>query len=179
MPLIGLFYFAQQYDRIVKRENLRIYGEKIIQLPTPKYIVFYNGSSKVEDTITLRLSDSFADKEGSAIEIVAICYNINYGHNKALLEACEPLMEYAKFIKVVREHIESGMYKDSKRAVDSAIVWCIDNGILRDFLSQNRSEVIELMVNELYDYQEILIRNEEELKRILKEKEEAERRAEQ
>lgn len=45
--------------------NLNLYGKKLIKIPVPKYIVFYNGSENdmEEERIELRLSDAFETKE--------------------------------------------------------------------------------------------------------------------
>ncbi len=42
--------------------KLNFYGETQIKLPTPQYIVFYNGSKMKEDVTEIKLSDSFVDK---------------------------------------------------------------------------------------------------------------------
>lgn len=41
MPLRNLFYVSNLYSAIVSNEN--IYGTKLIKLPTPMFVVFYNG----------------------------------------------------------------------------------------------------------------------------------------
>ena len=57
-----------------------------MKLPTPRYIVFYNGTQEEPDRIELRLSDSFIRKEDEpCIECRALVLNINYGHNQELM----------------------------------------------------------------------------------------------
>ena len=60
MPLRGLFYFAQQYEGLLGVEDADVYGKKRLSLPTPEYIIFYNGKDIAEDRRTLYLSDSFS-----------------------------------------------------------------------------------------------------------------------
>lgn len=44
MTLRGFFYLSALYKKIV--DNKRLYGSKLVKIPTPKYIVFYNGKRK-------------------------------------------------------------------------------------------------------------------------------------
>ena len=44
LPLRYLFYISDLYSKITKDENL--YGEKMIKIPTPRFIIFYNGEEK-------------------------------------------------------------------------------------------------------------------------------------
>ena len=63
MPLRGLFYFSDMLRGYVEEHNLNIYKEKRIELPTPKYIVFYNGEDNYPDQVELKLSDAFPEEE--------------------------------------------------------------------------------------------------------------------
>ncbi len=47
MPLRGLFYISELYKRI--KEEKRLYSSTLIDIPTPYYIVFYNGIKNMED----------------------------------------------------------------------------------------------------------------------------------
>lgn len=44
MPLRGLLYFAQQFEGLLASRDDDLYGTRRVELPTPVYIVFYNGS---------------------------------------------------------------------------------------------------------------------------------------
>ena len=54
------------------------------------------------------------------------------------MDRCEPLKEYSEFIGCIRSNLKT---MDKGEAVDSAIDYCIGNGILKDFLTNNRNEV--------------------------------------
>ena len=43
MPIRGLMYFGKLYSKYIETNRLDIYGTKLMKLPTPRYIVFYNG----------------------------------------------------------------------------------------------------------------------------------------
>ena len=57
LPLRCLIYVSDLYSVMTKDENL--YGTKTIQIPTPRFVIFYNGTEKMEDIKVLRLSEAF------------------------------------------------------------------------------------------------------------------------
>ncbi|MBR6297224.1 MAG: hypothetical protein IKR40_12185, partial [Treponema sp.] len=59
MPLRGLLYFSQLYQRYLKENELDPSRSTRIEIPTPKFIVFYNGQTETEDEFEVRLSESF------------------------------------------------------------------------------------------------------------------------
>ena len=65
--------------------------------------------------------------------------NLNFGKNKKLLEQCQTLKEYAIYVKKVRTYAKSMKVEE---AVDRAVTECINEGILREFLLQNRKEAV-------------------------------------
>ena len=85
--------------------------------------------------------------------------NINFGKNKKLLEQCQTLKEYAIYVKKVRTYAKSMKVEE---AVDRAVTECINEGILREFLLQNRKEAVEMSIFEYDEEREIrLIRQDE------------------
>lgn len=74
-------------------------------------------------------------------------YNVNYGNNKELLQACRILKEYAQYVDMVRKFAAK---KPLAEAVKLAVDTCIKEGILEDFLRKNRAEAIEMSIFE-YD----------------------------
>ena len=147
MPLRGLIYLVSVYQTYVVTHNYDIYGTKLIKLPAPRLIVFYNGTDKTEDQIVLKLSDSF-DQDDSCLECKAVMYNVNFGHNQELMRNCKTLSEYSYFIECIRRYERTGY--TIKIAVDMATKECIERGILSEFLLKNRSEVIDMLLTE-YD----------------------------
>ena len=62
MPIRGLIYFGKQYESYIKQNNLNIYGKKLLSLPFPQFVIFYNGVEPLEDCkdyMELHLSDAF------------------------------------------------------------------------------------------------------------------------
>lgn len=59
MPLRGILYSARLFSKYIKTNELNIYSDKLIKIPTPQYYVFYNGMRKIGDKVILKLSDAF------------------------------------------------------------------------------------------------------------------------
>lgn len=149
MPLRGMLYFAQQFEGLLASRGDDLYGTKRVELPTPVYIVFYNGGGMHSDNLMLYLSDSFSTGRGSGcLECTCEVLNINRGYNRALMEKCHRLWEYSEFSSEVEENIKKGMRREE--AVHTAIDTCIENGILRDILIKQKAEVLHMLLTE-YD----------------------------
>ena len=86
-------------------------------------------------------------------------FRMLFGKNKELMERCRTLKEYSQYVACVRKYKETETLED---AVDHAVMECIRKGILRDFLQEQRAEVVAMSIFE-YD--------EEEEKRKLREAE--------
>ena len=146
-PLRGFFYFADLYK--VKYFGKKIYSTRLLKIPTPQYIVFYNGTTSMPDRKELRLSDAFQQPtEQPDIEVVAHMLNINYGHNKELMERCQKLKEYAQFIDIIRHYLRENKQWSNEQAISKAIDDCIQNNILRDILQKERLRVMASILSE-------------------------------
>lgn len=140
MPLRGLVYFSKQYNRYVEQRKFNLFSNSLQKIPTPKYIVFYNGRKDEPDRQVLRLSDAF-QSEGGCLECEAIMLNINYGKNLELMEKCRRLEEYAIFVATVRKYALNEKMNQSE-AITCAINECMQKGILVDVLKEQRAEVV-------------------------------------
>lgn len=146
-PLRGFFYFADLYK--VKYFGKKIYSTRLLKIPTPQYIVFYNGTMNMPDKKELRLSDAFQQPTTQPdIEVVAHMLNINYGHNKELMERCRKLKEYAQFIDIIRHYLRENKQWSNEQAISKAIDDCIQNNILRDILQKERLRVMASILSE-------------------------------
>lgn len=88
------------------------------------------------------------------IECEARLLNINYGHNRELMEKCNRLREYAIFVAMVRKYAEDKKYNLTE-AITFAIEECLKDGILEDILLTQRNEVMSMILStfdkELYE----------------------------
>ena len=147
MPLRNLFYVSDIYSGLTKDTNL--YGSKLIRLPEPQFVVFYNGADELPERSILRLSDAFSHKGGEPkLELEVLVLNINPGFNLELMEHCRTLREYMAYVDTVRKYARE---TDFPEAVDRAIRECLAKGILADFLSRNWAEVKKVSI---YEYDE-------------------------
>lgn len=147
IPLRNLFYIADEYQRLVVRKSL--YSTAIQKIPTPRFIVFYNGTKEVEDYSEFRLSSAYENPtEDPDLELRVTMLNVNDGHNKELMEHCKTLKEYAQYVARVRKYVIQDI--SLEEAVAHAVDECIEEGILKEFLMKNKAEVIKVSIYE-YD----------------------------
>lgn len=110
-------------------------------------MVFYNGTQREPEEQILNLSDAFINKDRKAdLELRVRMLNINYGHNKELMEKCHVLKEYAMFVNLSRQFMEQGLPR--QEAMESAIQYCIEQGILAETLTKYRAEVLGMILEE-------------------------------
>ena len=133
MPLRGFLYIAKLYEKYIEENGLNIYGRRIIKLPTPEYIVFYNGMEEHPEEEILRLSDAFmSEKKIEGYEWSVRILNVNYGKNEELMKKCKPLQDYAILVEKIRENISKGI--SAEKGIDRAVLECIREGILAECL---------------------------------------------
>lgn len=171
MPLRGLLYFARLYESWVERNRLDKYSSRKLELPTPYFCVFYNGLAERPERETLKLSSSFSASQSHsdlhpALEAVATVININAHHNSKLMEACETLQGYARFVELVRVyHSEQNLVVSD--AIDAAVQTCIEEDVLTEYLSERRAEVRDMYLTEYNEMDRLL--SEERDRRLAEE----------
>ena len=153
MPLRGLFYFSRQYEKYIGGVNQLLYKSKLIKLPTPKYVVFYNGDVEMHDREVLKLSDAFInlnydDEYIPSVEVKALMLNINKGKNSALLERCYALKDYSNFVANVKIGKEEGLSNED--AVDKAVEIAVRDNYLDGWFRKHKAEVKGMILSE-YD----------------------------
>ena len=152
MTLRLLMYIARVYEKIIGDRN--IYASRSIPIPRPEFFVLYNGVSPYPDEQILKLSDTFEktaslglpEKGGIALELTVRVVNINQGRNEGLGRRCKTLAGYSAFIAKVREFEKE--YSNKSEAMKQAVRYCRDHDILRGFLNQNGTEVMNMLMTE-------------------------------
>ena len=117
------------HSRLTVKANL--YGETIVRIPAPEFIIFYNGKDEMPERQLLKLSDMYSVKE----------------EKPKLKEACRTLRDYAIYTDKIRAYTEK---MELAEAVDRAINECIEEDILRDFLMEHKAEARAMSIFE-YD----------------------------
>lgn len=142
---------ARRRNRIWQKEKDK--SETRVKIPAPKFVVFYNGSENLDDWSQQSLSSAYEQPvENPDLELRVTVLNVNEGHNTELMEHCQTLKEYAQYVARVRKYT-STTELSLEEAVECAVNECIKEGILSEFLTQNRAEVISMSIFE-YDKEE-------------------------
>ncbi len=153
MPLRNLFYAAREYQTLTRDQSL--YAPQLVKIPTPNFVVFYNGNKEIGDSCVLKISDSFEHPtEDPGLELKVKVLKIAPGKNKELMDTCQTLKEYMLFVERVRLHAKTMAVQ---AAVHRAVTECIREGILSDFLSKNQSEVIAVSIFEYDEERELAL----------------------
>ena len=146
LPLRFLLYISHLYSRLTVKENL--YGETIVQIPAPEFLIFYNGKDKMPERQILKLSDMYSVQEGQPkLELEATLLNISGSNNQKLKETCRTLGEYAIYTDKIRAYTEE---MELSEAVDRAMDECIREDVLREILMKHRAEARAMSIFE-YD----------------------------
>ncbi len=156
MPLRGFFYFSQLYQMYIEKKEMNILTSRLVKIPEPRFIVFYNGSTKKPDTFKMRLSDAFERCGNGSIpaditrdfEWTATVININPERNKTLQKNCKALYDYVRYVGRIADNKKKGF--PIKEAVDDAVNWAIEQEFLDGFFRVNKAEVRAMCLTE-YD----------------------------
>jgi predicted transposase/invertase (TIGR01784 family) len=164
MPLRLLLYISEVYQNIIDHKAL--FNKKLVKIPTPQFIVLYNGKDHYDDRKELRLSEAFKDIEGlklpdnnaNSLELTVQVYNINYGRNSDILKKCATLDGYSIFVEKIREYNRE---IPIEKSVTLAVEYCIENNILKPFMEKHRLEVVKMLLEDITVEDEIEAAKEE------------------
>ena len=148
MPVRLLQYAGNLYERYFKENSLNKYGARLLQLPVPKLVVFYNGKKEQPDEMILKLSDSFPEGSDADIEVKVRMLNVNVGRNTLLLDACKSLGEYSWLVDEIRRNNTTNDEDGMSSAVDRAISDMPDSFVIKSFLELHRTEVKGMLLTE-------------------------------
>ena len=129
MPLRGFLYFGNLYEKYLDTNGLTLHTNSHVKIPTPNYIVFYNGVDARPATEKLYLSDAFQIPD-----------------NRTLLCRCKPLSDYAFLVSRIQQYAKN---MSLKQAINKAVDDCIATDILTEFLKAHRAEVLKVYLAEV------------------------------
>lgn len=145
MPLRDAIYFGRTLEKLIEPKSL--YHNTLIQIPTPQFFVFYNGTHAFPEEKILRLSDAYLEKQSPPmLELTVKEININLPTNHPILQKCRPLYEYSWLIQRIKEYLSSGASRDE--AVIQAITDCGKEGIMVDFVREYGTEAVNMLFTE-------------------------------
>ena len=148
MPLRGLFYFSQLYQKYTSDNKLDLHRSSLIKIPNPRFVVFYNGEPDRTERYELRLSSAFEQKDDSGI-------NINAGMNESLVKKCKPLYDYVRLVGRISANQEEKM--EIGQAVREAVEWACEQDLLDGFVREQKENIIGMCLTEFNE--EIAIQN--------------------
>ena len=157
MPMRFLRYGTHLYEKFIATTDYYEYSSTLQIIPTPKCVCFYNGTREEPEKCILPLSDAY-EGEGD-IEVRVTMLNVNYGKNQKLMDACEPLKEYAWLVDAVRRHQKEKM--DLEAAVDAAVDEMPEDFVIREFIVANRAEVKTMLLTE-YNEEKVMEKERQE-----------------
>ena len=151
VPLRLLMYIGRVYEKITDKE--RTYQRKLEKIPMPEFIVLYNGKEDFPDHKELRLSAAFKDisevklseNDNFPLELIVQVYNINHGRNMEMQKKSETLRGYSFLIEKIKEYNEKFSLDEALR---DAVRYCIEQNVLKEFLEEHGSEVINMLFEE-------------------------------
>jgi hypothetical protein len=102
----------------------------------------------------MRLSEAFIDvaglklpkENGLSLELEVHVYNINYGRNSDMLKKSAILNGYSIFVNKIREYNQKLSLEES---VKSAVKYCRENDILKEFLDKYGTEVLKMILEDI------------------------------
>ena len=151
MPLRLFVYAARTYERFITGDM--IYSGNLVKVPKPEFYVLYNGKTKLNDD-NLKFSTAFYDNTGdTTAEINVKVLDIDYGRMNTQLKNCRTLSGYAFLVDSVRKNNGN---------IEKAVKECVDNNILKEYLTFYGSEVINMLFEEYNAEKALEIRGKEE-----------------
>ena len=125
-------------------EAKKLYQNVKIKLPAPEFHVFYLDENDVRESHLLNLSDAYMIENGKGfLELTVLCHNIAYDSGKKLLQKSQALHDYSFFVACVKKNIAQGV--ERAIAIRTAVRYCRENDIMKNFLELHESEVIDMV----------------------------------
>lgn len=165
MPIRQLQYVGRTYEKVL--DARRLYNKSRVTLPTPLFYVLYTGEDPWNKK-ELRLSDSYTVKKGeNALELVVKVIDLRYNEHNEILQKSEKLKGYSYLLHLIHENRKSGM--TLRQAIDEAVVQCLREHVLEDFLSTHSAEVGSMLFHDITVEEFIELRVEEAVGEAVKE----------
>ena len=159
MPLRMFLYLGRLYEKILDTSS--VYRKWLIPIPTPEFIVFYNGTEKQDAQWVQQLSDAYIDKTViPELELKVTTWNINYDEDLDILKKSKSLHDYSYFVKKVRDFKSTGL--SLEQAIKEAMDTCVAQGVMKSYLESNGSEVMNMLKTEWNMDEALRVRGEEE-----------------
>ncbi|MBQ9538327.1 MAG: hypothetical protein IJU95_03570 [Treponema sp.] len=139
-------YFAQLYQINLSMRGEDLLGARLVRIPAPSFVVFYNGDKEMPDLSYQRLSDAFETGEPvEGFEWTATVLNIGGNHNEALQKKCRALYDYSRYVGMVKKNLRS---MEKREAVSKALDCAISENLLDGYFKSQKMEVLNMSLTE-------------------------------
>ena len=135
MPQRFLEYIVANYKNYIQKNKLNKYGSKVIKLPNPEFYVIMTKHLKDKD-YEMKLSDMYIEKQENPMLDLTVKV-IENPKQKTILH------EYQSFCIVFDEQRQK--YGYTEKAIMETIKICINKDLLREYLSQRKEEVFDMI----------------------------------
>lgn len=147
IPVRLFMYAGRIYEQLL--DGHKKYETELIPIPTPEFYVFYNGKADW-DVKELRLSDAFEDKLNPfQLELKVTLINIRAENNSDILQRCDILNQYSKFVQAYEAN------KGSSDRMGDTIKYCVEHDILKEYIERKGKEVLSMLTMD-WDYEEAM-----------------------
>lgn len=145
-----LEYTMALFQNLVSARGYNKYSSRQFKLPSPNYVVFYNGSRNIPEKSVQKLSDMYEENNRIALDLDVIVYNINENRNMILKNDCKPLYEYMWVVNFIKEYTSKFGYAEELigEAVTKAINYMPDSFAIKNLLINEKKEVISMLFEE-------------------------------
>ena len=129
-----MYYVATIRNDYVGKDSEKLYGAGAIDIPRPEMYVVYTGD-RVDRPETITLSDAHFHGEKCDVEVTV---HMLYGGN-----GHDILSQYVDFTRITGRWTKE--HGRTAEALRGAIAECREMNILKDYLSEHESEVLDIM----------------------------------
>jgi len=130
----SLLYLAYSYLDYIEKTDINLYGSTKLQLPKPElYVVYTKERENHPDTISIR-KNIFPDEKCCIDAEVKVLYKDN---SKSIVD------QYINYCFVYDEQTKLHGY--TQEALKEIFRICIEEGYLKEYLNEHRTEVIKMM----------------------------------
>ena len=160
MPLRMMQYVGNIYEALITLRKKNKFGSKLIPLPIPKLVTFYNGTTDKPEVMELNLFDAFPEdkRAESDIQVRVRMININSGKNPDMVKKCKPLEEYIWTVAAIRENLRQMKIEES---IDKALNDMPEDFEIKPFLMANRVGVKKMLLTEYNETETMALFKEE------------------
>ena len=148
-----VLYLAKSYQDYIIWTGQDIYGSKKVELPKPEIYVIYTGRRKARPE-TISLAEEFFPGGECCLNVTV---HMIYDGKKG-----DIISQYVSFTKVFDEQVKK--YGLTVQAVRETISICKDRDVLKEYLSNRESEVVDIMIT-LFSQEEVWDMRERSVKK--------------